>query len=247
MKEIIIYTDGSSKGNPGPGGWGSIVFLPNDAVSELGGSEGDTTNNRMELKAAFEALLMIERKGASEGDIIVHTDSAYLINGITKWVYGWERKNWFTAAGEPVLNQDLWAALLEVVRRLKLAHEIIWKKVAGHAGVAGNERCDTIATSFAEKKLVLLFSGAVSQYEKMLGDVVFSKGGAHIAAAGKNVKSKKARTGAGYSYVSLIDGAVHVDKTWKECESRVKGKKGVKYKKAMNPNEEKELIAKYEG
>lgn len=238
--EIIIFTDGSSLGNPGRGGWGAIIIEPHGKVSEIGGFEKNTTNNRMELRAAIEALITLERKKIDAGDIVIHTDSAYLLNGITKWVYGWERNNWITKEGATVLNQEYWETLLEVERRLKISRDITWKKVSAHSGVVGNERCDAIATSFAEEKLVLLFSGKQSDYEKMLGgDVLSLKHNTEMAAK----RSKKA--GKGYSYVSLVNGKVHVDSTWTECEKRVKGKTGVKYQKAMNADEEQDLIAQF--
>ena len=231
----IVFTDGSSRGNPGPGGWGSVVIHDNAKVIELGGRDEHTTNNRMELTAAIEALRMI-RDRKLEGEIEIHTDSAYMINGITMWVFGWEKNNWQTKEGEPVLNQDLWSALLEVVRQLKLKQNIVWKKVEGHSGLVANERVDEIATASADGKLALLFSGSYADYIKMLGADIF-----HVISDTKSKKSSS-KTGKAYSYISLIDGVIRTDKTWAECEKRVKGKKGARYKKALNEEEEKTII-----
>ena len=106
--EIIIYTDGSSLGNPGPGGWGSVISSLDGKIIELGGKEKESTNNRMEMTAAISALRLVQERKIKGKVINIHTDSAYLLNGITVWVYSWMKNNWRTAAKEPVLNQDLW-------------------------------------------------------------------------------------------------------------------------------------------
>lgn len=121
INDIIIFTDGASQGNPGPGGWGVIVACPpknksedpdcEDIVTEIGGHDDKTTNNRMELKAAIEALRAL---GDSKGDVAVHTDSSYVMQGITKWVKGWTSQHWLTATKKPVLNKDLWQELIDL-------------------------------------------------------------------------------------------------------------------------------------
>ncbi len=171
MKEIIIYTDGSSKGNPGPGGWASVVLFQNSGgqgkVWELGGREAHTTNNRMELRATIEALHFVDkREELKKMPIIVHTDSAYVLNGITTWVYSWQKNGWRTADKKEVLNQDLWKELLGLAMKFKLDRDLSWKKVAGHSGVEDNERCDVIATSFADGERPMLFVGSIDNYLK---------------------------------------------------------------------------------
>lgn len=138
-----IYTDGACSGNPGSGGWGVVVYLSDRSVHELGGMEPQTTNNRMEMQAAIAALKFWAESGQSH-PIALYTDSEYLIKGITQWLKGWKRKGWKTAAGKPVLNQDLWE-LLDTLNSPKIR----WEHVRGHAGNEGNERCDTIARSFS--------------------------------------------------------------------------------------------------
>ncbi len=243
--KFIIFTDGSSRGNPGPGGYGAVMYDEKESyVTEVGGYEKNTTNNRMELRAAIEALLAMRKLAkAPEEDIetIIYSDSAYVLNGITKWVKKWENNNWMTGSHEGVLNQDLWAALLELSRDRDMKGGIHWKKVSGHAGVLGNERTDEIATSFADEKAIFLFSGPMDEYEKMLGASILDTTAKNAASK----KPRKAKTGAGYSYVSSIDGKIYIDKTWKECEKRVKGTKGAKYKKAMNKEEEQELTKEW--
>ncbi len=168
MEGIIIFTDGSSRGNPGPGGWGSIVIITKNGESkviELGGKDDHTTNNRMELTATIESLRMIHSRGLP-GDVIVHTDSAYVLNGITKWVYGWEKNNWLTKEGEPVLNQDLWSALIDIARQIKFTRDIVWKKVEGHSGLRGNERADEIATEGRDVRRIDLRKGEGRESER---------------------------------------------------------------------------------
>lgn len=243
---ITIFTDGSSRGNPGPGGWGAVVIYPVDSgfkVTELGGREDHTTNNRMEIAAAMGALSFVESRKIT-GDIEIHTDSAYLLQGITMWVYGWEKSGWKTKTGDDVLNQDLWRELFGIVFRLKQKQSIEWIKVSGHTGHNGNERADTIATNAADKTFQLLFTGALSEYEKMIGGSVFEgMTDEKVAAKAKTSASKKKsqNKGSPYSYVSLLDGKIETHKTWAECERRVKGQRGTKFKKVFSKAEEDSL------
>jgi ribonuclease HI len=133
---IEIYTDGACRGNPGPGGWGAVL-LAGRHKKTLHGGERETTNNRMELTAAIEALNAL--KGSRS--VILHTDSKYVMQGITEWMANWKKRGWKTAAKKPVKNQDLWVALDEAIAR----HDIQWKWVKGHAGNAGNEEADALA------------------------------------------------------------------------------------------------------
>ncbi len=141
MPDLITYTDGACSGNPGPGGWGVLMQAVTDGTvmkeRELCGGETDTTNNRMELLAAINALEALSR--ASRVTII--TDSAYVKNGITEWLAGWKRKGWKTSTGKPVKNVDLWQRLDAARTR----HEVRWEWVKGHAGHPENERADALA------------------------------------------------------------------------------------------------------
>ena len=145
-----IYTDGACTGNPGPGGWGVVVYFTDGSIYELGGSEAQTTNNRMEMQAAIAALKFLAAAKQTES-ITLYTDSEYLINGVTKWVKGWKKKAWKTAQGKAVLNQDLWETLDRLNTLL-----VKWQYVRGHAGNIGNERCDAIARAFANGKTLKL-------------------------------------------------------------------------------------------
>src|ERR1700685_2586450 len=136
MTEVVIYTDGACSGNPGPGGWGAVLRW-NGTEKDLHGGELQTTNKRMELVAAISALKGLTRPSQVE----LHTDSKYLLDGITKWIAGWQRNGWRTAAKKPVKNEDLWRRLVAAMDR----HEITWVWVKGHAGDEGNERADELA------------------------------------------------------------------------------------------------------
>ncbi|MEL6960746.1 MAG: ribonuclease HI [Pseudomonadota bacterium] len=146
MAELFAYTDGACSGNPGPGGWGALlVAMDGDTVlkeRELKGGEADTTNNRMELLAAINALESLSR--ASE--ITVVTDSNYVKGGITEWIHGWKRRDWKTASKKPVKNEDLWRRLDEATSR----HRVTWEWVKGHAGHPENERADELARAGME-------------------------------------------------------------------------------------------------
>ena len=135
-RPVEIFTDGACSGNPGPGGWGALL-RHGGAEKEMCGGEEATTNNRMELTAAIRALEALERPAG----VVLYTDSTYVKDGITRWIDGWKRKGWKTAAGKPVKNVDLW-------RRLDAAlagHAVEWRWVRGHAGHPGNERADALA------------------------------------------------------------------------------------------------------
>ena len=143
-RPVVIYTDGGCIGNPGPGGWSAILQY-GEHTKELSGRLRDTTNNRMELRAAIEALEALTRPCVVE----LHTDSTYLRDGITKWVHGWQRNGWRTAAKKPVKNQDLWQRLLAAVAYHEAGGAVHWKWVKGHAGHDLNERADVLANEAA--------------------------------------------------------------------------------------------------
>ena len=139
---IDIFTDGACKGNPGPGGWGALL-RSGTTEKELSGGEALTTNNRMELMAAIRALEALKRPS----NVSLTTDSRYVMDGLTKWIHGWQRNGWKTADRKPVKNADLWQALLAAAE----PHRIDWRWVKGHAGHAENERVDRLASAQAAK------------------------------------------------------------------------------------------------
>ena len=135
-KEAIVYTDGACSGNPGPGGWGATIKI-GDETFEIFGGEDNTTNNRMELIAAIKALEYLNENHK----ITLYTDSNYVKDGITKWIFNWKKNNWKTSAKKPVKNSDLWIQLDEIQNK----REVKWNWIKGHAGNLGNERADELA------------------------------------------------------------------------------------------------------
>lgn len=140
LTKVEIATDGACKGNPGPGGWGAVIRAGGHE-KELSGGDPMTTNNRMELTAVIEALNALKRPCA----VMLSTDSRYVMDGLTKWIHGWRKNGWKTAAKKPVKNAELWQALVEATAR----HRITWEWVKGHAGHPDNERADRLASDAA--------------------------------------------------------------------------------------------------
>jgi len=138
---VDIFTDGACKGNPGPGGWGAVLRF-GDTEKEMSGGEALTTNNRMEMRAAVEALNALKKPCR----VTLHTDSKYVMDGITKWVFGWQKKGWRTADNKPVKNVEIWQALVKAAA----PHQMTWKWVKGHAGHPENERADRLASAAAD-------------------------------------------------------------------------------------------------
>jgi len=260
MNNITIFTDGASRGNPGRGGWGAVVVLGNasDAVArvaEHGGAENPTTNNRMELRGVIGALGSLDssdsdKNGVSKNEILapanienyanikIYTDSSYVLKGATLWVSGWEKKGWKTATKQDVLNKDLWVELLRVMAGKKIE----WHLVSGHVGVPGNERCDEIATAFADGESPALFLGPLKVYKINILEIT-----ANAEDKEKRSTSKSRSRATAYSYISKVGGEVMIHKTWVECEKRVKGTKGALYKKSLSPAEEKEIVTDFKG
>ncbi len=240
MNNITIFTDGSSRGNPGSGGWGAVIVdkIENKIV-EFGGREDNTTNNRMELTASIEGLLYISSyiKANSDHNMIINTDSSYVINGITKWINGWKRNGWITKTEEEVMNKDLWQKLLRATE----GKDIQWNYVGGHAGIVGNERCDEIATQYADKvseKEINLYKGSFENYSiKNILD---------LTQVVEKVSKKSHSKAQAYSYISKVDGKIEIHKTWAECEARVKGKSNTRYRKAISKENESQIIEGFE-
>lgn len=231
LRSLIIFTDGACTGNPGPGGWASILAFPEGRVLELGGHNPQTTNNRMEIVGTLRALAAL--KEAPSPVIFLYTDSTYVIRGITQWIWGWKQKGWRNSAGEEVSNRDLWEELLRQVNRLKPA-KIEWKYVRGHSGVPGNERCDEIAVAFANGKKVKLYDGPLIGYGVAIHDLPEDQ---ELPAMKSYDKKPKP-----VCYLSYYGGEVMRHATWAECERRVKGFSGAKFKKAMSAQDEGEIL-----
>jgi ribonuclease HI len=225
---IVVFTDGASKRNPGPGGWGVVIVTPDGQVTELGGGAALTTNNKMELTGAIEALAHV---ADVDGPLAVYTDSTYVIQGIEQWVHNWRRRGWKTATGGDVMNRELWEALssLTTARGPK---SIAWHYVRGHSGIPGNERVDEIADAFAVHGQATLYDGPLSGYDIPILDIPDDT--SVPARSSKSAGSSGRSKGPAYSYLSVVDGRPMRHATWAECEQRVKGRSGARFKKATS-------------
>lgn len=258
-KEIIIFTDGSSRGNPGRGGFGVVAIYPNASgemmVDELGAREDLTTNNRMELGAVITAIRHFV--GYYDSSTLAgltfnfYIDSSYVLQGATKWIHGWKRSGWISSTKEDVKNRDLWEEFDRLVSVNKIQAK--WNLIEGHAGVFGNERCDVIATGFADNKLsgrgaVTLFRGSLADYmASEVGKDILNLDAVNQAAKDKMKASKSGSKSKGpaYSYVSMVDGKIMTHATWKECEDRVRGKSKARFKKATSKSDEDFIKAEF--
>jgi ribonuclease HI len=228
---IILFCDGASSGNPGPGGWGTILAHPDGTILELGGGEEATTNNRMELAGLIAGLRAIVTQ---PGPVAVYTDSTYVIRGITQWCWAWMKKGWKTSEGKDVLNTDLWKILIAQVSQ-RGGKTIQWHYVRGHSGVPGNERVDEIAVAFSQGRRISLYRGSLLKYDVAIHDLPES-------TELPPMRERTAEKPKPISYLSLVNGSVERHVTWKECEGRVKGRPGAKFKKAMTAQEETEIL-----
>jgi ribonuclease HI len=227
----MIYSDGACSGNPGPGGWGSVILTPENRVQELGGGDPSTTNNRMEMMAALEALKYVH---AHPEPIHFYTDSTYLIRGITQWIWGWKKRGWKTAEGGDVSNRDLWQELADVVQKRGVNGKIEWKYSRGHVGTPGNERCDRIAVAFSKNDYVNLYSGAMENYNHDLLQVPADTSLPEMRQPGEKKQA--------HSYLSNLGGIVYRHKDWPSCQRRTSGKSGAKFKKATSSADEIEIL-----
>lgn len=217
--DVVVYTDGACRGNPGPGGWAAVLDRAG-WFEEIGGREERTTNNRMEMRAALEGLRRV-RVGEA---VRVVTDSRYLHDGISRWIHAWRRRGWRKADGGEVLNRDLWEALEGATRRPGLP--VSWEHVRGHAGHALNERCDALATAFARGESPRL----------RCGDGSWIPG----------LTSERLAPGLKFPiYLSLVEEELRVHLDWGDCEHWVKGAKGGRYKKVRNPSELSGVLASW--
>ncbi len=231
--QIVIHTDGACSGNPGPGGWGTIVATPEGQVRELGAAVPSTTNNQMELEAVISGLHFVR---ARPEHVLVFTDSTYVIRGITQWIWGWMRRGWRNSQDEPVANVEQWKALLQIVEA-RGRQNISWHYVRGHQGTPGNERCDQMAVAFSKNRWVDLYKGDLLQYEWNPHDVPED-------TSLPEMKKTTAKAAA-YSYLSVVHGQAQRHSNWTDCERRVKGVSGAKFKKTTSAENEAEILASW--
>jgi ribonuclease HI len=238
VTRTVAFTDGAASGNPGPGGWAAILVRPDGHVTELGGGDAHTTNNRMELTGAIRAL---ERAAGDRGVLAIYTDSTYVIRGIREWIWSWTRRGWKTADGGDVLNRDLWERLLDLVTA-RGRHGLEWHHVRGHDGTPGNERCDEIAVAFSRRRPVDLYDGPLVSYPLAILDLPGDTDLPERTAPATGARRSKA---AAHSYLSVVDGTPMRHATWAECERRVKGRPGARFKKATSAADEIAILREW--
>lgn len=232
-KSLVAFTDGSSLGNPGPGGWGAVLVSSRmEEIVELGGMKSKTTNNEMELSALVAVLTYAVNNTET---LHIFTDSQYAINGITKWIYGWIQNGWKTKNGDPVKNMFYFKTMYELIQK-RGADSVHFHHVSAHVGIPGNERVDDIARWFAEGQNVSLYRGNMNDYD--IKDILSFK----YNPEEKEKRSSKGK--AAYSYLSLINGELQRHSSWSECEERVSGKKA-KFKKALSAEHEQEILTEW--
>jgi ribonuclease HI len=232
-QSLVIFSDGSSLGNPGPGGYGALIISSKlGEVIELGGSKQTTTNNEMELVAIVSALTYV---AYNQEKVHIFTDSSYVINGATSWMYGWKAKGWRKKDGEEVKNRFHWETLYSLIED-RGNDSINWHHVPGHVGIAGNERVDDIAREFAQGIDVELYRGTKDQYP--ITDIL------NITIEDSLKEQKSHKKAKAHSYLSVVDGVLKRHKTWSETEQRVKGVKA-KFKKAISVDHEQEILKEW--
>lgn len=214
MKKLTAFTDGASRGNPGPAGWGAVVAAKAD-VTELGGAIQKGTNNEAEMEAVIHVL---EKAKQEEGEVVVYTDSSYLVNGATSWIYGWQKNGWQTKKDEAVKNQQLWKKIANLQQEI----DVTYNHIPGHAGIPANERADDIATTFADGSQPELFDGSRNQYSVSLDPDVQTLAGAPV-------------------YISLVDNVVRQHDSWQDCKQRVEGETA-KFRKVHTESERSDVL-----
>lgn len=223
MEEVTAFTDGASRGNPGPAGWGSVIAA-SDHVEELGGGKKQGTNNWAEVAAVVAVVKWLAENHAEIDSVEIHSDSTYTISGASSWIHGWRKRGWKTKAGEPISNKKLWQQYDRL--QSEVPFTITFNKVKGHASVPGNERADDIATGFADGGDIDLYSGPRSEYEVSLDP--------------EPQYLEKSPV-----YLSLIDGVAVQHDSWKDCQARVSGE-SAQYKKVHTVAERDDLLTEWE-
>ncbi len=241
----FAFTDGACSGNPGPGGWAYVGYdLESAFIQEAGAYVTPSTNNRMELQATIEAIKWALSRKAQK-DLVIFSDSKLVLQGITLWIHAWKKRDWKKSDGTDVVNPDLWQELHQKV--LNYPGKIHWRYVAGHSGILGNERVDEIAVGFAKREPVELFKGSFADYH--LPEIFNEHTLRELMASGlelkRSSKEKLAKEHKPY-YLSFLEGKLLKHSTWGECEARVKGKAGAKFKKISSAAEESATLKKWE-
>jgi len=241
----FVYTDGACSGNPGPGGWAiAAYFQASGQVIEKGAADPATTNNRMELLAAIEALSLALAKDP-DADLVIFSDSKLVIEGARSWIHGWKKKNWIKSDGKPVMNQDLWQRLYPLL--LSYGRKLQWHYVAGHSEICGNDRVDEIAVAYSKLSHIDLYHGSLAAYphEKAFEQSELRTLTQEADPSEKKSKTRSAPATKDSIYLSYVDRELLRHKSWAECEARVKGRSGAKFKRVQNSSEEAQVLASW--
>jgi ribonuclease HI len=235
---VWIYTDGACSGNPGPGGWACLLGGAGRVILARGYDE-PTTNNRMEMRAALEALLLMAKEFDLKklSEIHLFTDSSYVSKGITEWVHGWKKRNWVKADGQAVGNIDLWQELDQSFNgNAELKKKLKWQLVAGHSGVAGNEYVDQAAVLSYVDKSSQRQDWEIKKFSEKSIFEAFPILRSSTSSSSISKRSSSGSSGKAF-YVSIVKGELKRHQTWAECEARVKGVAGARFKKLKSEAE----------
>ncbi|MFN8792141.1 MAG: ribonuclease HI [Bdellovibrionales bacterium] len=229
-----LYTDGACSGNPGPGGWGYVLFdLSKSRVFEGTGFDPKTTNNRMEMMAVIEGLHFATQQKIKT--LLVLTDSTYVIRGFTQWRFGWKKRGWKTQEGADVQNQDLWQQLDAASVGLKLE----WRYVRGHQGTPGNERVDQMAVASSKQTPLRLYQNV------KVGDYLFDANQLPEGEPLPEMNWQKPAESKNAFYVSFVNGVLTRHSDWSSCERTVKGQSKALYKKVTSEQELQDILKKW--
>lgn len=237
-----VYTDGACSGNPGIGGWAFYLAVQLEGglkVFHAADFEEETTNNKMEMKAVLKALNFLESKG-HVSNVVVFTDSSYVANGLQSWIWGWIKNSWKKKDGSEVANEKLWKALHQQKGRFE---NVILEVVPGHSAVAGNEHVDMMAVEAYTKKRF------VKAVEVPMGDEHMAEAFMSVPKLRKHMESSSSKKSSSKKkalyYLSYLNGELQKHQTWAECEARVKGASGARFKKVCSPDEEAEILSSW--
>ncbi len=238
-KAVWLYTDGACSGNPGPGGWAYLARHAHD-VWAAAASEKSSTNNRMELQATIEALRSVRARGLEAESIALFTDSSYVLKGIQEWLPAWVKRGWKKIDGSDVLNRDLWEILSNECRGLKIE----WVLVPGHSAVAGNEFVDEWAVEAAQSLKGREKSWSLDKFPcaEAFSEWPRERESKKSSSPRSSASPKSKASGGKAFYVSYVKGQLVRHSTWPECEARVKGTSGARFKKVKSESELGEVL-----
>ncbi len=235
---FFVFIDGSSLGNPGPGGWGALLIAREEnQIAEIGGSKKNSTNNEMELEALVQSLSFLR---GNSGNILFFSDSRYLVQAMSIWLDGWRKNGWRRKDGKEIKNLSLWKKISSLLEE-RGKNTVFFIHIPSHVGIFGNERVDKIAQSFAKGESIELYQGTFKKYpfrDKLLLpslEEIYTK---------KSQKRRRKDKQKCY-YLSFQNGKVTRYENWEECKKHVLGKKGIRYKKICSKEEREDFLKSF--